>query len=126
MTVNTQNTKLKRSKWEGHMFSTGPYAGKDYITFEKDSKTDLKKMLKEEGLKLHNFSKNHYCFTAVVTDGLEHFIYISQSDVRWSDLDRILIRTMKHDKDWTGGHNRYCRWEEVGKRAKQMIESLAN
>lgn len=118
-------SKLKRSKWMGHKFSTGCETGEDYIAFEKDSKADLNKMLKEVGLVLHEFNKNHYCFSAVITDDMDHFIYISQSDVRSFDLDKILIRTMEHDKDWTGGPNRYCRWEEVGEKAKQMIESLS-
>lgn len=116
-------TKLKRSKWLGHRFSTGITAGEDYLKFQGDSKKDLKKMAEENGLKLHEFNKNHYCFSAVLTDGLGHFIYVSQPDVRFErDINKILIRTMAHEKDWTGGRNNYCSWEEVGKKAKFLIK----
>lgn len=116
---------LKREKenWKNHKFSTGSVAGEDYLKFQSDSKDDLEKMANENGLTLHDFSKNHYCFSAVLTDG-EKFVYISQSDVRWSNIDKILIRSMAHEKDYTGGRNQYCNWENVGKEAKNIIDTL--
>ena len=114
--------KRERNNWANHEFSTGCTTGKDYIQFEKDSKAELRKMAEENGLKLHSFSKNHYCFSAVLTDG-EKYVYVSQSDVRgFFDIDKILIRSMAHDKDWTGGRNQYCSWNEVGREAKRIID----
>lgn len=116
-------TNLKRDKWLGHNFSTGTVSGKDYLEFQEDSKKDLKKMAIENGLKLKKFNKNHYCFSAVLEDELGHFIYVSQSDVRFGgDINRILVRTMAHEKDWTGGRNNYCSWEEVGAKAKFLAK----
>lgn len=116
---------LKRSKWEGYRFSSGSQTGQDYLNFQKDARTDLRKMVKEEGLKLYSFNKNHYCFSCVISDEEEKkFIYVSQSDVRPNLTNSILIRTMKGPKDWTGGHNNFCKWEEVGKYAKNLMRFI--
>lgn len=77
-------------------------------------------MAKENGLYLHSFNKNHYCFSAVLSDG-DNYVYVSQSDVRFFDIDKILIRTMEHDHDWHGGRNQYCKWSEIGREAKRII-----
>ena len=44
------------------------------------------------------------------------FAYVSMSDVRsggrvW--YNRVLYRTMRHEKDWTGGFNNFCAWGEL-------------
>ena len=117
---------LKRDKnnWKNHTFSTGSSTGSDYKAFEKDSKNDLENMAKENGLCLHSFNKNHYCFSAVLSDG-NNYVYVSQSDVRFFDIDKILIRTMEHDHDWHGGRNQYCKWSEIGREAKRIIATMA-
>ena len=104
-------------KWSKHEFSSGCYTGEDYNLFQRQMKADLTKQLKAVGLTLHKFNKNHYCFSAVVTNG-EKFAYVSVSDVRWDNgwVNHTLYRTMEHDKDWTGGGNHYCKWEQVGER----------
>lgn len=117
------NLKRNMKKWQNHKFSSGTINGDDFIEFLKDSKSDLKAMCKEHELKVYAFNKNHYCFSAVLTDG-EKFVYISQSDVRWSDPDRILIRSMKGPRDYTGGMNQYCSWEDVGEKAVEIINYL--
>lgn len=111
------------AKWLTHEFSSGCYAGDDYIQFQKEMKADLNKQLKACGLNLHAFNKNHYCFSAVVTNG-EKFAYISVPDVRGNNewAYRVLYRTMKHDKDWTGGQNNYCSWEHIAENCKRLIE----
>ena len=109
-------------KWVNHEFSSGSYTGDDYIQFQKQMKADLTQQLKAVGLTLHKFNKNHYCFSAVVTNG-EKFAYVSVGDVRGDNswVNHTLYRTMKHDNDWTGGVNMYCKWEQVGERCKALI-----
>jgi len=53
------------------------------------------------------------------------YIYFSISDVRhfknkW--YDKILIRTAKSPKDYTGGSNGYTRLEDFGKKAKRLMD----
>ena len=103
--------------WLGHTFSTGGYAGKDYLDFQRVAKKDLKKIAQSVGFKLHSFDPNHYCFTAVLQhESTGGFVYVSVSDVRlgrdyW--YNRVLYRTMKHEKDWIGGSNQWCAWNEL-------------
>lgn len=120
----TIKLKAANNKWYNHHFSTGCYTGDDYRQFERDCRSDLKKMAKESGLELHTFNKNHYCFSAVLTDG-EKFVYVSVSDVRyfgWNQNTSVLIRSMAHAKDWTGGPNHQCKWSDVGSAAVEIIK----
>lgn len=113
------------TKWLTHEFSSGDYGetGKDYTQFQKEMKADLEKQLNACSLQLHAFNKNHYCFSAVVTDG-EKFAYISVSDVRGNNdwAYNVLYRTMKHEEDWTGGQNHYCSWEYIAENCKELMK----
>lgn len=119
--------KLKAYDWRDYRFSTGTTAGEDYLSYQKDAKSDLTKMAKEEGMKVHDFSKNHYCFSAVLETEDNKYIYVSISDVRHFPnqfLDHVLVRTMEHDKDYRGGMNNYCSWEDVGKAATRLASRM--
>ena len=80
-----------------------------YEEFQRDYRSTIKDFCKKINMKLHDFRKNHYEFCAVLQDiDTQQFYYISISDVRyWKNewANDILYRTMKHDKDWTGGSN---------------------
>ena len=54
------------STWLGYKFSTGSFPGEDYLKFQRNARASLKKMAEENGFELFNFSKNHYCFSAVL------------------------------------------------------------
>ena len=90
-----------------YVFSSGGYAGDDFNEFNNKFKKVIGKML-PEGYKLYSWNKGHYYCSAVIKDNEERFIFMSIPDVRYFPhewiLD-ILIRTMKHDKDWKGGSN---------------------
>ena len=104
----------------------------DYIKYLNEGKTERlcveysKKLAEENGFTLHKFNKNHYEFSAVLKhEETGKFIYVSISDVRFFPdqwYDRVLIRTMSHDKDWTGGQNNRCYWEDIGTTAKRLVE----
>jgi len=92
-----------------------------YVKFERLCKSEIKKQCKDNGINLHKFNGNHFCWSAVLEkDG--KFIYVSMSDVRFFGnwYDAILIRTMAHEKDWSGGANHYCSFDEIGKQALQL------
>ena len=114
---------LKAEKWVNNRFDCDVLTTK-YEQFERDCKSDLKKMASENGLELYEFHKNFFYFSAVLTDG-EKFVYVSISDVRyfgWNSDTEVLVRTMKHAKDWTGGMNNYCTWNRVGEVARKLID----
>lgn len=113
------------SKWLGYKFSTGSFPGEDYLKFQRNAKASLKKMAEQYGFELFKFCKNHYCFSAVLREkDSGHFIYVSIPDVRsWQDewANHVLIRTMAHESDWTGGYNNYCTWDEIGEKARSLV-----
>lgn len=52
---------------------------------------------------------NWFECSGVLKDDQGRYVYLHVGDIRyWQDkwIDDILIRTMEHDKDWTGGQNR--------------------
>lgn len=108
--------KVKEYYEKNFQFSSGGVAGKDYRTFEKQCKKEVKQMAEEAGFTLHKFNPMHYEWTAVLErDG--KFVYVHMSDVRfWGNdwYNDILIRTMAHESDWRGGHNNKCSFNQIG------------
>lgn len=111
-------------KWLGYKFSTGIETGEDYKKFQRSARTHLKKQCATENIEIFSFHKNHYMFSAVSRNlETEKFVYISISDVRCRQdewYNRVLIRTMKHEKDWTGGANHFCKWNEIAATAEWL------
>ena len=90
-----------------YTFSSGGVAGDDFKSFNTKLRNAIKKAL-PAGYVLHDWHKNHYECSWVVKTPSNHFVYSSISDVRfWPNewATNILIRTMAHDKDWSGGPN---------------------
>lgn len=111
-------------KWLGYKFSTGVEAGEDYKKFQRAARASLKKICEAENITIYSFHGNHYTFSAVLKNmETEKYVFVSISDVRhWQDewYYKVLIRTMEHEKDWRGGANHYCKWNEIGKTAKWL------
>lgn len=89
----------------------GSETSPEYKNFQTNYRSVIKDFCKDIDMELHSFSKNHYEFSAVIkSNKTGKFYYISISDVRfWKNqwAEDILYRTMKHDKDWSGGSNCY-------------------
>lgn len=115
---------MNYKKWLDHKFSTGCYAGEDYLKFQKEMRTDLRKQAVNNGLVIYSFNKNHYEFSAVLKSAYtDKFVYVQIPDVRFFQNEwftNVLYRTMANEKDWTGGLNQYCRWEDIGKSAAKL------
>ena len=114
---------MKVEQYKGHAFESDCVRTKEYISFERQCKKELKEQCVAAGFNLHSFHPNHFEWSAVLEkDG--KFVYVSMPDVRfWKWYDEILIRTMAHDKDWTGGHNNRCSFNEIGKFATNLIKT---
>lgn len=96
-------------KYLNYEFSSGPYTGEDYKTFERKYINYLKSVCKEQGWEFVKANKNHYEFSAFIKFE-NKYIYLSISDVRFFNnewYNHILFRTAKSEKDYTGGQNLY-------------------
>lgn len=111
--------KVREYYKKNYSFSSGSVAGKDYRTFEKQCKKELKQMAQEAGFTLHKFSPMHYEWSAVLERNGK-FVYVSMSDVRWSEWYNVLVRTMAHERDWRGGQNNFCPFHEIGATADKI------
>lgn len=92
-----------------YQFSSNVYIEDDFKSFNTKFRNAIKKLL-PDGFELHYWIRGHYYCSGVIKTPKDKFIYISIPDVRtWGNewITNILYRTMKHDKDWTGGFNNY-------------------
>lgn len=83
-----------------------------YKEFHRTFKREFTKALGQIGcrdIKIH--APNHFDVTGFFTAPDGQMWYFSIGDLRWNK-ERMLIRTAKHDKDWTGGCNQYIRIDE--------------
>ena len=117
----------KMEKWLTHKFSTGGYTGEDFNKFAGELKKDIKRQLEEEGLELASYLKGHYIASGFVFNPkTEKYAYFSIPDVRYYPKDewwlKILIRTAKSTKDYTGGFNWYCPLVDLGEEAKRITK----
>lgn len=109
--------KTLQPYWD-HEFSSGSTTGDDYKSFQIKYRNFLKKELNGYNITLN---PNHYEFSVVIERPAARaqttkYAYLSIPDVRFLPhqwATRILVRTMAHPTDWTGGFNNYCRITEV-------------
>jgi hypothetical protein len=105
-----------------YRFSSGGVTGSDYKSFQTKYKNFIKKNL-PEGFVIAKWNPNHYEFSCVI----EHeskYVYVSISDVRyWPNewFENILVRTMKHDSDWSGGTNQYASIFNLMKKIEKVM-----
>ena len=108
-------------RWE---FTSGCTTGEDFNTFSRLFKNYLKKQLPNE-LQITDYSKGHYYVSGFISDG-KSFVYFSISDVRHFPAEwhtNILIRTAKHNKDYTGGSNMFTNLESFANNVKKIIDN---
>jgi hypothetical protein len=108
-----ESLKMLRNGFESSC-STTPEFAQFFRTFKKEFTKELKTI----GATDIEFSRGHFHLTGFFrsTDG--QLWYFSLSDVRGMEyglkvnpescMNKLLYRTAKHNKDWTGGSNRYA------------------
>jgi hypothetical protein len=108
---------MKTTKYLGRRFSGGAYTSPEWDQFVRDVRSDILSMLKGSDWGLHNLSGGHYYFSAFLHNiKTDKWMYISCSDVRFFPDEwakSLLIREAKHDKDYTGGPNGFCRFDKI-------------
>ncbi len=101
----------------------GSETSPEYKNFQTNYRSVIKELCQDIDISLYSFNKNHYNFSAVImSNKTNQFYYMSISDIRyWKNewANKILYRTMEHEKDWTGGSNHYSTLKEL---AENLLE----
>lgn len=110
-------------KYIGYEFSSGPYTGQDYKTFQTKYINYLRTLCRYNGWELVNVGRNHYCFSCFIRSGSK-YVYLSVSDVRgykpeW--YDHVLIRRAAHERDYHGYTNNYSSLPELQKNITRLF-----
>ena len=80
----------------------------EYRRWHHFFKRQLGNFLLEYGVTIYKPSKpNHFDFSAFFQLPNGNWFYVAVSDLR-GFKDSMMIRTATHEKDYTGGSNRYC------------------
>jgi hypothetical protein len=118
-------------KWHGRRLQDdGCYVSKEFHSFQVSFFNAMKKIAKGIGAEVINPSYGHYDMSGFIKRG-DKYVYFD-----YSALDRtyvqlkdnsswhqpLLIRTAKHEKDFTGGANNYASFE----RCEILIDRLLN
>ena len=117
---------MKTDKWIGFNFSTDGWSTSHenhsdaWTQFVRDFRSDVKKMIKGTGWEVDRISGNYFYLSGFLyNESMNRWVYISISDVRfWQDEwhDKVLIRTAKNNKDYTGGVNQYTAFSDLVKK----------
>lgn len=119
--LQTKSKSNSVEKWLGYEFESSCGDTDEFLAFVKDFRKFIKENLPDNS-ELVGFNKNHFeCSGFVKRD--THYVYFSISDVRyWQGwYDNVLIRTAKHEKDWTGGSNRFTRLPDFKKNVEYLL-----
>jgi len=81
--------------------------------------SDLKKFVKQElgnRFEIIGWAPNHFDVSFFLKDkNTDSLWYVHVGDLRDSNWHkRVLYRTAKHEKDYTGGFNQYCGIMDIG------------
>lgn len=111
-------------KYLNYAFSTGVYAGKDYLSFQTKYINYLRSFCRENGRELCKVLRSHYNFSCFIKNAQNKYVYLSISDVRvyrneW--FYRILIRRAESDTDYIGGANKYTSLENLQESLKRLF-----
>jgi hypothetical protein len=79
----------------------------EYCAFFKREAKRIAKILEGKGCTDIQISSGYYYFSGFFTDAKGQVWYLSCSDVRHFRYEKILYRTAKNYKDFTGGQNQY-------------------
>ena len=81
--------------------------GQDFKEFFRREKRRITANLKQIGCTNVQMDYGFYYFMGFFTSESGQLYYFSCSDVRHFGYTRLLYRTAKHNKDYTGGMNQY-------------------
>lgn len=86
---------------------------KEFLTFYTKETKRIKKVLTEMGCTKIEFSRGFYYFSGFFTAPSGQVYYMSCSDIRHFAYEKLMYRTAKDYKDYTGGHNCYVKPDAI-------------
>jgi hypothetical protein len=86
---------------------SGSDLGSDFKSFFRKEKNRISKVLTQRGCTNLEMNYGFYYFSGFFTAPSGQIYYFSCSDVRHFGYNKLLIRTAKSYKDYTGGSNDY-------------------
>jgi len=111
-------------KWLNVEFESSSSKTLQFIAFAKDFKSYIKELTKKN-FDLVGWSVGHFIISGFLQDkGTGKFVYFSLPDVRFDRngwAEKVLVRTAKDAKDFSGGSNWFCKLEDVGEKAKSLV-----
>lgn len=123
----TKTNYYKLLAWRNKIIEDlGGYVSEDFKKFTKDYRNFLNRMCKNNGWELVNFNAGHYYLSWFIKKG-DKYIYCSISDVRYFNGEwykNILFRSAKHEKDYTGGSNRYTKLSNLEFAIKSLFSRM--
>ena len=89
-----------------------------FKTFAMTFKREFTKFLTEKGCTNIEIGRGHFFLSGFFTTSSGQIFYFNLGDVRWpigGPVTRMLYRTAKHYKDYTGGINQYILLEDLNR-----------
>lgn len=88
------------------------------------ARKELKKMAANMGAELTSFNAGYFEYSAFFKKN-DKFIYVRVGDVRLNDwYNDILYRTAAYDKDWHGGTNNCCSYDNLEKELTELFNRM--
>lgn len=107
-------------KWIGYHFESSCYTTEEFKAFARDLKKCIKKKLLP-GEEIVNWNRGHFYVSGFIKKN-DKYVYFSIPDVRgYEDWSRVLIRTAKNEKDYTGGMNNYTSLDKFAENIQPLL-----
>lgn len=116
--------KLKEIRdWKYEFFMNSSGKKPQFNSFVKDLKREIKKVLSGSDLNLVEFSVSHFYVSGFVKNtSTGKYCYFSTGDVRVNNwYDNFLVRTCRDTKDYSGGFNNYCSFDNFVDKCVTLI-----
>lgn len=101
---------MNLKKWEDYNFESSSGLTEEFNDFYKDFRKYIKNII-PSNYSLVKINRGHFYVSGFIKNNdTEKYVYFSCSDVRFSKdewKNRLLIRTAKHEEDYTGGSNNF-------------------
>ena len=88
-------------------FESSSETTEEFKKFFKVFKKEMTEILNKFSATNIEFTRGHFYVSGFFDVG-DNSYYFSISDVRYFPDERVLVRTAKHHKDYSGWYNRYC------------------
>lgn len=88
------------------------------------ARRELKKMAANMGAELI-FNPGYFYYSAFFKKD-DKCVYINVGDVRYDSnwYDKVLFRTAKNEKDYTGGANRFCSYDNLENEVNSLLNRM--